>query len=135
MSMLSVNPATGQTMQSFPAWDADKINTVLNQVESAQNDWGALSFAQRAHFMRNLAQTFRRHREDYANLISDEMGKLLKEARAEVEKCAVGCEHYADQAQSYLSDEVIASDASRSLVVYQPLGILLCIMPWNFPFW
>lgn len=135
MSMLSVNPATGQTMQSFSAWDADKIHTVLNQVESAQNDWGALSFARRAQFMRNLAQTFRQCREDYANLISDEMGKLLKEARAEVEKCAVGCEHYADHAQSYLSDEVIASDASRSVVIYQPLGTLLCIMPWNFPFW
>lgn len=135
MSMLSVNPTTGQTMQSFPAWDSDKINTVLNQVESAQNDWSVLSFAQRAQFMRNLAQTFRQHREEYANLISDEMGKLLKEARAEVEKCAIGCEHYADHAQSYLSDEMIASDAGRSLVTYQPLGTLLCIMPWNFPFW
>lgn len=135
MSMLSINPTTGKTLQSFSLWQADKIDTVLSQVESAQTGWAALSFAQRSHFMRSLAQIFRQHSEEYANLITDEMGKLLKEARAEIEKCAVGCDYYADHAQSYLSDEVIASDASRSLVTYQPLGTLLCIMPWNFPFW
>ncbi|SFE76158.1 NAD-dependent succinate-semialdehyde dehydrogenase [Nitrosomonas sp. Nm166] len=135
MSMLSINPATGQTLQSFATWQTDEINTVLSQVESAQTGWAALSFEQRSRMMRNLAQVFRQNSEDYANLITDEMGKLLKEAGAEVEKCAIGCDHYADHAQSYLSDEMIASDASRSLVVYQPLGTVLCIMPWNFPFW
>lgn len=135
MPMLSINPATGQTIQSFPIWQASEIDTVLSQVESAKTGWAGLSFAQRSGFMRNLAQIFRQRNEDYANLITEEMGKLLKEARAEVEKCAMGCEYYADHAQSYLNDEVIASDASRSLVVYQPLGIVLCIMPWNFPFW
>ena len=135
MPMLSINPATGQTMQSFATCNTDEINVVLDQVESAQTGWAALSFEQRSHAMRNLAQIFRQHSEDYANLITDEMGKLLKEARAEIEKCAIGCDYYADQAQSYLNDEVIASDASRSLVVYQPLGTILCIMPWNFPFW
>jgi succinate-semialdehyde dehydrogenase/glutarate-semialdehyde dehydrogenase len=85
--------------------------------------------------MHNLAQIFRQRSEEYANLITEEMGKLLKEARAEIEKCAIGCEHYANQTEFYLRDENIASDASRSLVVYQPLGTVLCIMPWNFPFW
>lgn len=135
MSLLSINPATGQTTQSFPLWQADEIDVVLSQVASAQTSWAALSFEQRSHTMRNLARIFRQHSEDYANLITGEMGKLLKEARAEVEKCAVGCDYYADHAQAQLSDEVIASDASRSLVIYQPLGTLLCIMPWNFPFW
>ena len=135
MPILSINPATGQTMQSFAAWSTDEINVVLNQVESAQAGWAALSFEQRSHAMRNLAQIFRQHSEEYANLITDEMGKLLKEARAEIEKCAIGCDYYADHAQSYLNDEVIVSDASRSLVIYQPLGTILCIMPWNFPFW
>ncbi|MBP6059051.1 MAG: NAD-dependent succinate-semialdehyde dehydrogenase [Nitrosomonas sp.] len=135
MPMLSINPATGQTMQSFPAWNADEINSILHQVESAQAGWAELDFEQRSRVMRNLAQVFRQHSEDYANLITDEMGKLLKEARAEIEKCAIGCDYYADHAQSYLNDELIASDASRSLVVYQPLGTILCIMPWNFPFW
>ncbi|MDP1557626.1 MAG: NAD-dependent succinate-semialdehyde dehydrogenase [Nitrosomonas sp.] len=135
MSMLSINPATGLTIQSFPVWQADDINTALNQVEAAQTGWGALDFEQRASYMRHLAQVFRQNSEDYANLITDEMGKLLKEARAEIEKCAVGCDYYADHAHAYLADEVMASDASRSLIVYQPLGTLLCIMPWNFPFW
>ncbi|MEK6735967.1 MAG: NAD-dependent succinate-semialdehyde dehydrogenase [Pseudomonadota bacterium] len=135
MPMLSINPATGQTIQSFPTWQTTEIDAVLSQMASAQNDWAALSFAQRSHCMRNLAKIFRQRSEDYANLITEEMGKLLKEARAEIEKCAMGCQYYADHAQSYLNDEVITSDASRSMVIYQPLGTLLCIMPWNFPFW
>ncbi|PSJ18242.1 NAD-dependent succinate-semialdehyde dehydrogenase [Nitrosomonas supralitoralis] len=135
MSMQSINPATGQIIQSFPTWQSDEINTVLSQADSAQSEWAALSFTQRSDCMHNLARIFRQRNEEYANLITEEMGKLLKEARAEIEKCAIGCEHYANKAESYLSDELIASDASRSLVVYQPLGVVLCIMPWNFPFW
>ena len=135
MPMLSINPATGQTVQSFPTWQSGEIDSTLNQVASAQTDWAALSFAQRSNCMRNLAKIFRQRSEEYANLITEEMGKLLKEARAEIEKCAMGCQYYADHAQSYLNDEVITSDASRSMVIYQPLGTVLCIMPWNFPFW
>ena len=135
MSMLSINPASEQIIQSFPTWQADTIDTVLNQVEAAQVGWAQLNFEQRAGYMRNLAQVFRQRRDDYAGLITEEMGKLLKEARAEIDKCALGCDHFAGHAEAYLAEEVIASDASRSVVVYQPLGTLLCIMPWNFPFW
>ncbi|UJP06173.1 MAG: NAD-dependent succinate-semialdehyde dehydrogenase [Nitrosomonas sp.] len=135
MSMQSVNPATGQVLASFPMWQTEQIDVALDQAVSAQAGWAALDFEQRAHCMRNLARVFRQHGEAYAHLITEEMGKLLKEARAEIEKCAIGCEHYAAYASSYLSDEVIASDADRSMVVYQPLGTILCIMPWNFPFW
>ncbi len=135
MPMLSINPATGQTVHSFPTWQSGEIDATLSQMVSAQTDWAALSFAQRSNCMRNLAKIFRQRSEEYANLITEEMGKLLKEAKAEIEKCAMGCQYYADHAQSYLNDEVITSDASRSMVIYQPLGTLLCIMPWNFPFW
>ncbi|WP_430230124.1 NAD-dependent succinate-semialdehyde dehydrogenase [Nitrosomonas communis] len=135
MSMLSINPITGQTIQAFPTWQADTINTVLREVESAQEGWASLHIEQRAVHMRKLAQVFRQRRDAYAHLITDEMGKLLKEARAEIDKCAWGCDYFAEHASTYLADEIIASDASRSLVVYQPLGILMCIMPWNFPFW
>ena len=133
--MQSINPATGQIIQSFAIWHTEEIDAALKQVESAQTEWAALSFAQRSCLMHNLAQILRQRSEEYANLITEEMGKLLKEARAEIEKCAIGCEHYANQAEFYLRDEIITSDASRSLVVYQPLGTVLCIMPWNFPFW
>ena len=135
MPMLSTNPASGQTLHTFATWPMDQTHAVLSQVEHAQAAWAAHTIEQRSHAMRQLAQVFRQYREEYAGLITEEMGKLLKEARAEVDKCALGCEYYADHAQSYLKDEVMASDASRSLVTYQPLGILLCIMPWNFPFW
>ena len=135
MSMQSINPATGQTIQSFPTYQAEEINAILNLVDSAQIDWAELDLEQRSIYMRNLARIFRQRCDEYANLITEEMGKLLKEAHAEIEKCAIGCEYYADHANVFLADEEITSDATRSLVVYQPLGTLLCIMPWNFPFW
>jgi succinate-semialdehyde dehydrogenase / glutarate-semialdehyde dehydrogenase len=135
MSLQSINPATGITIQSFPSWQAEEINTVLGLVDSAQTGWAELDIEQRSSCMRNLARIFRQRRDEYANLITDEMGKLLKESHAEIEKCAIGCEYYADHAKTFLADEEITSDATRSFVVYQPLGTLFCIMPWNFPFW
>jgi len=133
--MLSINPANGEILQSFSTWQDEQIDAVLNQVASAQASWAGLGFSQKSQYLRNLAQVFRQNIADYSNLITAEMGKLLKEARAEIEKCALGCDYYADHAELFLRDEIIASDASRSLVTYQPLGTLLCIMPWNFPFW
>ncbi len=135
MSLQSVNPATGQTIQTFSTYQSEEINAVLNLVDSAQTDWAKLDFEQRSIYMRNLAKIFRQRCDEYANLITEEMGKLLKEAYAEIEKCAIGCEYYADHAQEFLADEEITSDATHSFVVYQPLGTLFCIMPWNFPFW
>lgn len=135
MPLESINPATGQQLQTFAKWNAAQIDAALDQVYKAQPNWAALAFEQRANYLRQLAAVFRQHRDRYARLITAEMGKLLKEARAEVEKCAIGCEYYAEHAHTQLADEVIASDASRSQVIYQPLGVVLCIMPWNFPFW
>ena len=135
MSLQSTNPATGQTIQTFSAWQAEEVNAVLNLMDSAQTGWAQLDFEQRSIYMRNLAKIFRQRSDEYANLITDEMGKLLTEAHAEIEKCAIGCEYYANHAKVFLADEEITSDATRSFVVYQPLGTLFCIMPWNFPFW
>jgi succinate-semialdehyde dehydrogenase / glutarate-semialdehyde dehydrogenase len=135
MSQQSTNPATGQTIQTFSTWQAEEINAVLNLVDCAQTSWAQLDFEQRSIYMRNLAKIFRQRSDEYANLITDEMGKLLKEAHAEIEKCAIGCEYYANHAKVFLADEEITSDATCSFVVYQPLGTLFCIMPWNFPFW
>lgn len=131
----SINPATGEIRNEFAPWTSQQVDIVLGRVEQAQSNWALLDIAQRSECMRNLAQVFRQHRDDYANLITDEMGKLLREAQAEIDKCALGCDYFADHAESFLQDEIITSDASRSLLTYQPLGILLCIMPWNFPFW
>ncbi|MCB1984340.1 MAG: NAD-dependent succinate-semialdehyde dehydrogenase [Burkholderiales bacterium] len=135
MPLQSINPATGLTIQSFPAFQTKAVSTILEKVVAAQINWAALNIDQRANFFQNLAQVFRSSRDQYANLITEEMGKLLKEARAEVEKCALGCEHYAKHAKIFLADEPIVSDATHSYVAYQPLGVVFCIMPWNFPFW
>lgn len=135
MTIKSINPATNQTTQSFSTWQSEDINAALSLVESAQAGWADLEIEQRASHMHKLAQIFRQRRDEFASLITEEMGKLLKESQAEIEKCAICCEYYADHARKFLADEEISSDASHSLVVYQPLGTLFCIMPWNFPFW
>lgn len=135
MSIKSMNPATNHITQSFQTWQAEDINIALSLVESAQAGWADLDIEERAPYMHKLAQIFRQRRDEFARLITEEMGKLLKEAQAEIEKCAICCEYYADHAKKFLADEEITSDASHSFVVYQPLGTLFCIMPWNFPFW
>lgn len=135
MSMQSINPATGQLINTFSTLDASRIDTIMDRAVSAQTQWAELDIEQRAGFMRRLARLLRENRDAYAAIITEEMGKLLREARAEVEKCAWGCEFYAEHAARFLAEEPIASDATHSYVAYQPLGVVFCIMPWNFPFW
>ncbi|MBX3640491.1 MAG: NAD-dependent succinate-semialdehyde dehydrogenase [Nitrosomonas sp.] len=135
MLMQSINPATGQALSQFPVLQADEITAVLELVATAQTQWATLAVEQRASYMLNLAQLLRQQCDTYATIITEEMGKLLREAKAEVEKCAWGCEYYAEHAADFLADEQVISDATRSYVAYQPLGTVFCIMPWNFPFW
>ena len=135
MAIATHNPTTGETLRNFAALDHTQVDAILQRVSDAREPWAALSVDARAACLHRAAQLLRERRDRYAALITLEMGKAIREARAEVEKCAWGCEYYAEHAASLLADDVIASDASRSLVVYQPLGTLLAIMPWNFPFW
>ena len=135
MAIATQNPVTGEILETFPALDNTQVNKVLQQVHVASIGWAATPIAARADCLKRAAQELRSQRDRYADLITLEMGKVIREARAEVEKCASGCEFYAEHAQRLLADEVVVSDASRSLVAYQPLGTLLAIMPWNFPFW
>ena len=135
MAIATQNPVTGEILETFPALDNTQVNKVLQQVHTASIGWAATPIAARADCLKRAAQELRSQRDRYAALITLEMGKVIREARAEVEKCASGCEFYAEHAQRLLADEVVVSDASRSLVAYQALGTLLAIMPWNFPFW
>jgi len=135
MTIATQNPATGETLKTFPALDNTQIDTVLQQVHTASVGWAATPIAGRAACLLRAAQQLRAQRERYAALITLEMGKPIREARAEVEKCATGCEFYAQHAERFLADDVITTDAGKSYVAYQPLGTLLAIMPWNFPFW
>jgi succinate-semialdehyde dehydrogenase / glutarate-semialdehyde dehydrogenase len=135
MAIATHNPATGETLKTFPALDNTQIDTALQQVSAASAGWAATPIAERSACLKRAAQQLRAQRDRYAALVTLEMGKPIREARAEVEKCATGCEFYAQNAERFLTDEVIPTDAGRSYVVCQPLGTLLAIMPWNFPFW
>ncbi len=135
MAMESINPATGERLLSYTPWKEPQLDQALTFTARATPGWQAMPFAGRARLLKNAAAELRGNAPHYAKLITLEMGKLLKEARGEVEKCALGCDYYADHAEKFLQDEIIASDAGKSYVAYLPLGTLLAVMPWNFPFW
>ncbi|OOG23039.1 succinate-semialdehyde dehydrogenase [Thioalkalivibrio denitrificans] len=133
--MLSVNPANGAQMGRFEPWDDSRIESALAQAGEAAPAWAKLHMAERARFLQGAARVLREREPEFSRLITEEMGKLISEASAEIEKCAKVCDYYAAEAERFLTDEVLASDASRSLVAWQPLGTVLAVMPWNFPFW
>jgi succinate-semialdehyde dehydrogenase/glutarate-semialdehyde dehydrogenase len=131
----SINPATGDVLARFDPFMPDEVDHALDEAQDAFLAWRDRSFEERAVPMRRLAALLRERADRYGRLITLEMGKPIVEATAELEKCAWGCEHYADHAARYLADEVVPTNAKRSLVAFQPLGIVLAVMPWNFPFW
>jgi succinate-semialdehyde dehydrogenase/glutarate-semialdehyde dehydrogenase len=131
----SINPATEEVLARFDPFTPEEVDRALDDAQDAFIAWRARSIAERAVPMRRLAALLRERADRYAKLATIEMGKPIAEARAELEKCAWGCEHYAESAARYLADEVIETSAQRSLVAFEPLGIVLAVMPWNFPFW
>jgi succinate-semialdehyde dehydrogenase/glutarate-semialdehyde dehydrogenase len=131
----SFNPATGETLATFASHDDAHIETTLAQANRAQKQWAALSLAERLPYLLAVAKTLRRNKEALARLITLEMGKPLGEAIGEVEKCAWNFEYYAESAPQFLDDLIIPSGATDSRVVYDPLGLILAVMPWNYPFW
>jgi succinate-semialdehyde dehydrogenase/glutarate-semialdehyde dehydrogenase len=135
MAIASINPATGERVKEFTPFDQGQIERILAAVHAATPGWAALGFEARAGLLSHAAAVLRERQADYARLMTLEMGKPVKEARAEVEKCAWACEHYAGHGARFLADEAIASDAGRSYVAWLPLGTVLAVMPWNFPFW
>ncbi|KPK56719.1 MAG: succinate-semialdehyde dehydrogenase [Thiotrichales bacterium SG8_50] len=135
MSFAVINPATGATIKEIQAWGEAELEQALAQSAVAAADWAALPLGQRCELMRAAAEVLRKRRDHYAKLITQEMGKLLRESQAEIDKCAWVCDYYADEAAAFLADEAIASDATQSYVAYLPLGTVLAVMPWNFPFW
>jgi acyl-CoA reductase-like NAD-dependent aldehyde dehydrogenase len=133
--LISVNPTTGQRIRAYPVLPAAGIDRAVARASERFPEWSRLRADKRAGFLEGLARTLRDQSEALARLATEEMGKRLTEARAEVEKCAVACEYYASHGPDFLVDQMIASDAGRSLVAWQPLGPVLLVMPWNFPYW
>ena len=135
MGYQSINPANGKLLEQFDHWEDDQLENALACAEAASAKWKTTRFDERAHLLRQLAGQLRADKSHLAKLITLEMGKLYSEAQGEIEKCASVCDYYAEHGATFLADEPIESDASRSFVAYQPLGVVLAVMPWNFPFW
>ena len=135
MPFISLNPTTNQVVQTYASWDDHRLEQALEETHHAQQAWAQTTFTQRAAVLRNAVTQLRAQRDRYATLITQEMGKPLREARAEVEKCTTVCDYYAQHAEEFMRAEPVDSEASKSYVAHYPLGVVLAIMPWNFPFW
>jgi succinate-semialdehyde dehydrogenase/glutarate-semialdehyde dehydrogenase len=134
-AVVTVDPATGRELERYPAFSDAEIDAALDRAAAAQRGWAAAGFDARAAVLRRVAGILRRDVDDLALLVTREMGKPLAEARAEVEKCATGCDFYAEHAARFLADEPVATSADRSWIGYEPVGVVLAVMPWNFPLW
>lgn len=135
MSIQTINPTTGEVLETFEAFNEQQINEALDQAHTAFLRWRTLSFAERGKYLHSVANHLRDHKTDLAREAVLEMGKSITEAEAEVEKCAWNCDFFADNAQRFLGDERVASNATDSYVAFRPLGVILAVMPWNFPYW
>jgi len=133
--MQSINPANLQVVKTYNSMLPSEVNNIIDLTQNTFESWKEISFSQRSKLMMNTAEVLRRKKEDYSRLMTLEMGKPIAQSRAEVGKCAWVCEYYAENAEKFLSDELIETDASKSFVTFQPMGIVLAVMPWNFPFW
>ncbi len=135
MVIETINPATGEFLEAYSETTADEVRNILERAEAEFQEWRRTAFGKRQGLMCEAATILRSRQEALAALMAAEMGKPLSQGRAEVEKCAWVCEFYAENAERFLSDEVATSDATTSFVAFKPLGVVLAVMPWNFPFW
>jgi succinate-semialdehyde dehydrogenase/glutarate-semialdehyde dehydrogenase len=131
----SIHPADGRLLAEYPEMDDAAVQTALAEAHQAFLDWRLTPFAHRSGLMRNAAAILRAEKDRFALLMADEMGKPIRDGRAEAEKCASGCLYYADNAERFLYPEHVTTDAKESYVAFNPLGVVLAVMPWNFPFW
>ena len=135
MTIQSINPATEEVLASFNEFPAEQIDRALDAAAVTFEQWRRTSFANRSALMRQAAAYLRRQKSRLASLITEEMGKPIVEAEAEIEKCAWNCDFYAENAEHFLASRPVKTDATESYVAFEPLGTILAIMPWNFPFW
>jgi len=135
VSVSSINPATGEILETFAETAPAALERILDQAVAAYGAWRRFSYAQRGQAMRQAARIRRERRAEYARTMALEMGKPLQQGEAEAEKCAWACEYYAEQAAAMLGDQPRVTDGSRSYVRFDPIGPVVAIMPWNFPFW
>jgi len=133
--MKSINPANGELLKEYKEIDLKEANEIISLSHKAWRSWKKAPYSRRATLISKLGNVLKSNKEHYAELITSEMGKVMKESIAEVEKCTKVCEYYAEFGEGLLSNTEISTNAKSSYVSYQPLGVVLGVMPWNFPFW
>jgi len=133
--MKSTNPATGEVVKTYEEMSPEQAAQVIQSVDERQKSWRLTEFSERAQVLNKIADLLEQDKERLAKLAGEEMGKLHREGISEVEKCAWVCRYYADNGADFLADEVVETDMEKSLITYQPIGVVLAVMPWNFPYW
>src|SRR5881409_80037 len=135
MAIASINPATGEKLQELSPFDDAEMEKRLARAEKAFSKYRRTTFTDRSVFLEATAELLFQEKKKFAEIITLEMGKLFRDSVAEIEKCARGCQFYAENGARFLEEEPAQTDAAESYVEYQPLGVVLAVMPWNFPFW
>jgi succinate-semialdehyde dehydrogenase / glutarate-semialdehyde dehydrogenase len=135
MKIKSINPANGETLKTYDEMSAAKVAAALDQAHQTWTSWRKTAFVERARLMTRAGSILRERKEELARLMALEMGKPIKQGIAEAEKCAWVCDYYAENAELHLAPDVIKTESLKSYVAFEPLGVVLAVMPWNFPFW
>src|SRR5690348_14631701 len=130
-----INPATGEPGKSFDRHTIEDARAAASAARAAFLEWRRTSFGQRSAIIHKAAEILRARKDEFARLMTEEMGKTLDDGRAEVEKCAFHCEWFADNAEHYLANEPVDFSGEEAFVAFTPIGVVVAVMPWNFPFW
>lgn len=131
----TINPATGETVAEYERITGDEAAAKISKANDVFQDWKKLTYQERAKYMNKLAQVLEDNKEEYAQLATKEMGKIIGQSRKEIEKCAKICRYYADNTAQLLANQTVETEAQKSYVTFQPIGVILAVMPWNFPFY
>src|ERR1700682_5672795 len=135
MTWQTINPASGAVVASYEETSPEAVQAIIASAHEAYLEWRSTSFRERAVLMRRAADVLRGNAREYARLMAEEMGKPIRDGIAEIQKCAGGCDYYAESAERFLAPEPVATEARKSYIAFSPLGVVLAVMPWNFPFW
>ena len=135
MTWQTINPASGAVVASYEETSPEAVQAIIASAHEAYLEWRSTSFRERAVLMRRAADVLRGNAREYARLMAEEMGKPIRDGIAEIQKCAGGCDYFAENAERFLAPEPVATEARKSYVAFNPLGVVLAVMPWNFPFW
>src|ERR671915_2434454 len=131
----TINPSTGKVIATYNSMSTEEVNQKTKNARIAFENWKKIDIAERCTYMRRLGRVMKKNKEHYAKLITEEMGKPIRQSLAEIDKCAWVCDYYSEHAEYFLRDELIPTEFRKSFVSFEPLGVIACIMPWNFPFW